>query len=126
MILAVDKAIELLEVKNSKINQVESDHIFIKDGKTLRKIMLQHILWVEAKGDYVKIVTQQGNFVIHSTLKSLEESLSVNEFIRIHRGYIIPIKKIDYIEDGAVYIEGTPLPLSESYKNELLKNLRLL
>lgn len=126
IILAVDRVIELLKVKNSKINRVENDHIFIRDGKAIRKIFLQHILWLEAKGDYVKIVTQQGNFVIHATLRNLEEKLSGNEFVRIHRGYIIPITKIDYIEDGVAYIQGTPLPVSENYRSELLKNLRLL
>jgi DNA-binding LytR/AlgR family response regulator len=126
VILAVERAFELLQVRNTKVNQVENNHIFIRDGKAIRKIFLQTVLWLEAKGDYVKIVTQQGNFVIHATLRHLEEKLSGDEFIRIHRGYIIPINKIDYIEDGTAFIQGTPLPVSENYKNELLKNLRLL
>ena len=126
VILAVERAIELLQVKNTKVNQVENNHIFIRDGKAIRKIFLQTILWLEAKGDYVKIVTQQGNFVIHATLKNLEEKLSGNEFVRIHRSYIIPINKIDYIEDGVAFIQATPLPVSENYKNELLKKLKLL
>jgi DNA-binding LytR/AlgR family response regulator len=126
VILAVERAIELLQKKNTNINQVENNYIFIRDGKIIRKILLQSILWLEAKGDYVKIVTQQGNFVIHATLRNLEEKLAGGEFVRIHRGYIIPVNKIDYIEDGAAFIQGTPLPVSENYKNELLKNLRLL
>lgn len=126
VIVAVERALELLEVKNTNVNQVGNDHIFIKDGKAIRKIFLQAILWLEAKGDYVKIVTQNGNFVIHATLRSLEEKLSGAEFVRIHRGYIIPVRKIDYIEDGVAYIQSTPLPVSENYKNELLKHLRLL
>ena len=126
VILAVERAVELLAVKNTKINQIEKEYIFIRDGKTIRKIIIQSILWLEAKGDYVKIVTQQGNFVIHATLRNLEEKLSGNEFVRIHRGYIIPINKIDFIEDGTAFIQGTPLPVSENYKTELLKNLRLL
>lgn len=126
VILAVERAVELLQVKNTKVNQVENNNIFIRDGKTIRKILLQSILWLEAKGDYVKIVTQQGNFIFHNTLRNLEEKLSGGEFVRIHRGYLVPISKIDYIEDGAAFIQGTPLPVSENYKNELLKNLRLL
>lgn len=126
VVLAVEKVIELLNVKNTRINNIEDEHIFIKDGKIIRKIMLNSILWLEAKGDYVKIVTQNGNFIIHATLRNLEEKLAINEFIRIHRGYIVPIKKIDYIEDGAAFIQGTPLPVSENYRNELLKNLRLI
>ncbi len=126
VILAVEKAIELLKMKNTNVNMVREDYIFIKDGKTIRNISLDSILWLEAKGDYVKIITQKNNYIIHATLRSIEEKLAGNEFIRIHRGYIIPASKIDYIEDGAVFIQGTPLPVSENYKNELLKKLRLL
>jgi DNA-binding LytR/AlgR family response regulator len=126
VIMAVEKVVELLQVKNSRINNVEGDHIFIRDGKTIRKILLKSILWLEAKGDYVKIVTQNGNFVIHATLRNLEEKMAGDEFVRIHRGYIVPINKIDYIEDGAAFVQGTPLPVSENYRNELLKKLRLI
>lgn len=126
VILAVEKAMELLKVKDSRINYVENEHIFIRDGKTIRKIMLQLVLWMEAKGDYVKIVTQDGNFVIHTALRTVEEKLPRNEFVRIHRGYIVKISKIDYIEDGIIFIQGTPLPVSDNYKTEFLRQLRLL
>jgi DNA-binding LytR/AlgR family response regulator len=126
VMLAVEKAIELLKMKDNNINMVKEDYIFIKDGKTIRNISLDSILWMESKGDYVKIITQKGNYIIHATLRSVEEKLAGNEFIRIHRGYIIPTAKIDFIEDGAVFIQGTPLPVSENYKNDLLKKLNML
>jgi DNA-binding LytR/AlgR family response regulator len=125
VIAAVERAKELLTEKNTNINAVENDYVFIKDGKTIRKIEIQSILWLEAKGDYVKIATQKGNYIIHSTLSNLEEKLLGKEFIRIHRGYIIPLNKIDYIEDGVAHIEGTPLPVSENYKSALMKQLKL-
>lgn len=126
VILAVERVAELMQVQNSRINTIENDHIFIRDGKAIRKIFIENILWLEAKGDYVKIVTQNGNYVIHTTLRNLEEKMSENDFVRIHRGYIIPVRKIDFIEDGTAFIQGTPLPVSENYKNDLLKRLRLL
>ncbi len=126
VILAVERVAELMQVQNSRLNTIENDHIFIRDGKTIRKIFIENILWLEAKGDYVKIVTQNGNYVIHTTLRNLEEKMSANDFVRIHRGYIIPVRKIDFIEDGTAFIQGTPLPVSENYKNDLLKRLRLL
>jgi len=125
VIAAVERAKELLTVKNTRVNGVENAYVFIKDRKTIRKIEIQSILWLEAKGDYVKIATQKGNYVIHATLTNLEEKLLGKEFIRIHRGYIIPLNKIDYIEDGAAYIQGSPLPVSENYKNALLNQLKL-
>lgn len=126
VLVAVAKARELLQVRNSGINTVEKEHIFIKDGKMIRKILLDDVLWIEAKGDYVKINTMNGSFVVHTTLRNLEEKLSGGEFIRIHRSYIVPVGKIDYIEDGAASIQGNSLPVSENYKTVLLKNLRLI
>jgi DNA-binding LytR/AlgR family response regulator len=124
--LAVEKVVELLKMKNVHVNNVEQDHLFIRDNKVIRKIVLHDILWIESKGDYVKINTGKMNFVIHATLKSLSDKLPENDFVRIHRGYIVPISKIDYIEDSVVFIRDTPLPVSETYKHDLLKKLRLV
>jgi DNA-binding LytR/AlgR family response regulator len=124
--LAVEKAMELLEMKNAQLNEISQEHIFIRDNKVIRKILLNEINWLESKGDYVKILTAKTSYVIHSTLKNMEEKLPVNDFVRIHRSFLIPVSKIDYIEDGIAYILGTPLPVSETYKNDLLKILRLI
>lgn len=126
VIQAVERAMELLKVKNTTFKQVENNHIFIKDGKTIRKIKLPDILWLEAKGDYIKIVTPHTPFIIHATLGKMEEKLSGGEFVRIHRSYIIAVSKIDFIEDGIAHVQGAQLPVSEKYKNELMKHLRLL
>jgi len=126
VMIAVEKAIELLQMKNSGLNKVEKDHFFIRDNKAIRKILLNDIYWIESKGDYVKIITSNSSYIIHSTLKNIEDNLPSQLFIRIHRGYLISIEKLEYIEDGAAYIQGTPLPVSETYKNELLKKLRML
>ena len=126
VIQSVGRAMELLKVKNTSFKQVENNNIFIKDGKTIRKIQVQDIMWLEAKGDYVKIVTPKTFFIIHATLRNMEEKLSGGEFVRIHRSYIIAVSKIDFIEDGIAHVQGEQLPISENYKNDLLKQLRLL
>ena len=113
-------------MKNAQLNEINQEHIFIRDNKVIRKILLSEICWLESKGDYIKIKTVNMQYVIHATLKGLEEKLPLNDFVRIHRSYIIPLSKIDYIEDGVVYIQSTPLPVSETYKQGLLKKLRLL
>jgi DNA-binding LytR/AlgR family response regulator len=68
VIAAVERAKELLTEKNTNINVLENVYVFIKDGKTIRKIEIQSILWLEAKGDYVKIATQKGNYVNQNLL----------------------------------------------------------
>ena len=124
--LAIEKAKELLATKNTQLNEINREQIFIKDNKVIRKILLNEILWLESKGDYVKINTIEKQYIIHSTLKSMEDKLPASEFVRIHRGFLIPVSKIDYIEDGVAFIMGTALPVSETYKNELLKKLQLI
>jgi len=126
VMLAVEKSIELLRMKDVKLKHVENDYFFIRDNKAIRKILLSDILWIEAKGDYVKIITTNSNYIIHSTLKNIEDTLPSQFAIRIHRGYLISIEKLEYIEEGAAYIQGTPLPVSEKYRNELLRKLKML
>ena len=102
VMLAIEKAKELLAMKNTQLNEVNREQIFIKDNKVIRK------------------------YIIHATLKSMEEKLPAAEFVRIHRGFLIPVSKIDYIEDGVAFVMGTALPVSETYKNDLLKKLQLI
>ncbi|MFT4093173.1 MAG: LytTR family DNA-binding domain-containing protein [Niabella sp.] len=127
VMLAVERAKELLSNQHVRITKdTSSDFVFIKDNKIIRKLNVSEILWVEAKGDYIKIHTPQKSYVVHGSLKAIEDKLSVQKFMRVHRSYIIAIDKIDYIEDRIVYIHNQPIPISESYKEALLKNLQLL
>jgi DNA-binding LytR/AlgR family response regulator len=126
LLTAVRRAIELIEQKDVLINKIEQDHIFIKDGKTIRRILFHDIYFMEAKGDYVKIHFADKYYVIHATLKELEEKLSEKKFIRVHRSYIVAIEKIDYIEDNVLFLNTIPVPLSEFYKSRLLSYLNFL
>lgn len=126
LVKTIRRATELLREENVTINEVAADYIFIKDGKTIRKILFKDICYIEAKGDYVKIHFADKNYVIHTSLKILEEKLSAKDFIRVHRSYIVAIDKIDYIEDNVLYLNGIPVPLSEFYKNTVLGQLNFL
>ncbi|RZM18944.1 MAG: response regulator transcription factor [Pedobacter sp.] len=126
LMLAVERAIELLKGKESQLEQVSPDNIFIKEGKIIRNLDLNEVLYMEAKGDYVRIHVPGKSYIIHSTLRLLEEKLPSGLFLRVHRSYIIALNKIDYIEDMVVNIHGMAIPVSDSYRDQLLKNLHLL
>ncbi len=127
VIQAVDKARELLSHKNSRITTESSDKIlFIKDNKSIKKLEVDEILYLEAKGDYVRIQVTGSSFVVHSTLKTFEDRFPPGKFLRVHRSYVIAVDKIDYIEDRTAYIRGQAIPISGSYKDALLQNLNLL
>lgn len=126
LLTAVRRAIELIQQEDVLINNVEQDYIFIKDGKTIRKILFDDIYFLEAKGDYVKIHFADKYYVIHATLKVLEEKLSSKKFLRVHRSYIVAIDKIDYIEDNVLFLNTVAVPLSEFYKSRVLNQLNFL
>jgi len=87
---------------------------------------LSSIYLVEAKGDYIHIKTDDKNYVVHSTLKKIEEKLPDSLFLKIHRSYVINIKKIIDIEDNSVLIKKDVIPVSRSKRPELMKRLDLL
>jgi DNA-binding LytR/AlgR family response regulator len=124
--MAINRAIELLKQKEVYLNEVEQDHIFIKENKIIRKLLIDDIYLLESKGDYVKIYVAEKYHVIHATLKLFEDRLPASRFMRVHRSFIIAIDKIDYIEENIVYLNNTPVPISESYRSQFLKRLNLL
>ena len=86
------------------------------------KINFDDILVIESLKDYIKIVTKNKNFIVHTTLTSFTESLPRNKFIRIHRSTTAAINKIDVIDGSNAYINKTPYKIGGSYK-ESFKNL---
>lgn len=127
VMLAVERAQELINNKHVEVSTNNpAEFLFVKDNKVIRKVDVNTILWMEAKGDYVKIHVPDRSFVIHGSLKTIEDKFAGHKFIRVHRSYIISLNKIDYIEDRVVYIHNQAIPISESYKDALLKKLHLL
>lgn len=125
LLQAVEKAEQIFNSKHTVVDNISSDVLFIKEGKTIRRISWSDILWIEAMGDYVKIKVPGKYFIIHDSMRNLEEKLDGNVFARVHRSYIIAIPKIESIEDGSITIHDTPIPLADTYKSSLLKKLKI-
>ena len=104
----------------------ESTFIYVSVDRRLVKINIPEIYFVEAKGDYISIKTQNKNYVVHSTLKKIEDKLPSALFLRIHRSFIINVSQIIDIEDNSVLIQKSVIPISRSNKSELMKRLNLL
>jgi DNA-binding LytR/AlgR family response regulator len=107
-------------------NYSTADSVFVKSNNQVVKIMLQDILWVEAYGDYVSIFTDKDRYVIHATMKGIEGKLPADQFLRVHRSFIIRIDKINAIEDTLIVIGKKLIPIGESFKNELMSRLKFL
>jgi len=112
--------------KSSINTSTEKKELYINIDRRLIKINLPSINIIEAKGDYILIKTEQQNYTVHSTLKKIEEKLPEDLFLKVHRSYIINIKKIIDIEDNSVLIAKDVIPVSRSNRPELMKRLNLL
>lgn len=92
------------------------DFVFVKDGTKLVKVNLSDILYVEGLKDYVTIHTKSQKVVTLQRLKSLEEQLPADRFIRIHHSFIVAVHAIDAVHKGEIKIGNAMLPISESYR----------
>jgi DNA-binding LytR/AlgR family response regulator len=90
------------------------------------KVLIKDVLLIEALGDYVKIHTKDQRYVLHTTLKSLENKLPGNRFVRVHRSYIVQIDYVKQVEDTTIYINDVSIPIGAIYKDDFMKRLNLL
>lgn len=121
--VAVEKVLEL----NSRKTAVspERQEIYVKiEGRYIR-LPYAEITFVENVGDYVKIFTTKNSYVVHTTMKYLEEKLG-NQFLRVHRSFIVHLDKIVDIEENNLVISNKVIPISRANKSELMARLNML
>ncbi len=107
-------------------NQVIQNSFFVKKGSMLVKVYLDNIQWIQAMDNYVIIQTNADQFVIHSTMKDIENKLPSHRFLRVHRSYIIPIEKINVLDENTVLIGDKTIPIGKSYKEVFMARLNFL
>lgn len=105
----------------AKDKKISSGFIYLKSDRKMIKVMLDDILYIESARDYLKVYTQNNAIVTRQTISSIEAMLSENEFIRIHRSYIVSIKKIDSFTHETVEIGDMELPIGKFYLNSFLR-----
>lgn len=95
---------------------------YIKSGKSMVKINLDEVLFIEGLKDYVSFHTPQQKHVVYKRMKELEDVLPVN-FSRIHNSFIVNRDHIDKIEQNQVFINGQPIPISDKYRELFFKEV---
>lgn len=132
-IKAVNRALELKKLKESALSSPASsmpvpeptthtqDNIFLKADKKVYQVQYQDILYLEGLGSYVKFHLNDQVIITLERLSNYEKSLPQNLFVRIHKSYIVNIKKIEVIEGNMVKINGQELPIGSVYKSNLKK-----
>tara|TARA_R110002049_G_scaffold98598_11_gene240069 strand:+ start:226 stop:984 length:759 start_codon:yes stop_codon:yes gene_type:complete len=122
--LNTQNRIEVLYSMGSKNN----DFIYVKSNSRLIKVLNSDIQYVEALKDYVIIHTKSDKYTIHSTMKDIAKKLPESDFQRIHRSFIVNLKRIRAIELPNLLLEESDmsLPIGGSYKDDLFDKLNLV
>jgi len=116
---AVSKAQSILESKKENVEMTNDEFLFVRDSNITRRLKLDDIFYAEAMGDYVKFYTREKMFAIHGKMKTAEERLPKDNFIRVHRSYIVSVSKIDTLQDGGIMINGKFIPVADAYRKAL-------
>lgn len=111
-----------------KINKISShqdltDFMFIRSERKMLKVDFSEISYIESLGDYLKIHLKTNTLVTRETITNIEVKLPQNDFIRIHRSFIVALNKIESYTNEYVVVVGKALTISRSYKEKVLKYL---
>lgn len=116
---AVQKARNELQFRNSASVQT---HLMVRADYKLLRIEYNDILLIEGLDDYIQIhLSNKSKVVTRLSMKNIIEKLPEKEFIRVHRSYIIPIKKVKSIQSKTIDIEEFVIPIGDTYKEEISK-----
>ena len=116
---ATDKARDYFASSNNQ----KAQHIFVRADYSLQKIMLDDIMCIEALDDYLKIyINNQKTIVARMTMKAMLEKLPSTEFMRVHRSFIVPIKKVESLRNKMLQLGDKKIPVGNSYEEDVLKH----
>lgn len=139
----IHTSIEMALYKHKKVSEVQRERdllyavvenrdsdgfIFVKSNSRLIKLKTSEIYFIEALKDYVVINALNSRYTIHSTMKDIEKKLPQDEFIRVHRSFIVRLDKIAAIEQPNVILENDKkvIPIGGSYKEGLAQRINLV
>ena len=101
-----------------------SDCIFVRSHDKMVKVCISNILYIEAERNYCKIHCKDKEHLLVMTLKDIEEKLTSNTLLRIHRSFIVNLSHIDEIATNHVVIAKKAIPLSAELKKKLLLHIQ--
>ncbi|KAA9037260.1 response regulator transcription factor [Ginsengibacter hankyongi] len=110
---------------NELISETSAPWLYVRADRKMIKVLLNDILYIEALSDYVKIITSSKTIVTKQLISTLEETLTKDNFIRIHRSFIIAINKIDSYNADSIQVGSKELPVSRLFKQNVNKLLNI-
>ncbi len=119
---AVTKVKDLQKLHNHKPDK-NRDYIFVKVEYQTVKINFNDILYIEGLKDYVKIYTTQGMIMTLLNIKAIMKKLPDNQFVRVHKSYIVSLSAIEKIERNRIVFGSKRVPVGDTYKDEFFAQI---
>jgi DNA-binding LytR/AlgR family response regulator len=118
---AVQKAADLINMRsgNNSIHETGDGFLSIKSDKKFYRIDFKDLDYLQSYGDFVKVFSGGKMLITNETLKNLAKKLP-RDFIRIHKGFVVNLGKVKYIEGNQVFLENQILPVGLTYREELI------
>lgn len=120
---ASQKTQALEQQQSELLKQTEKEFIYLKVEKSLQKISLKKIIYIESLKNYIKVKTEEKEIIVYKSLSSLEESLPKNRFIRVHRSFIVNTDYIDSFSPSKLNVKDFIIPIGRKYKNDVKETL---
>lgn len=126
--VALKLAFSAIERNESQSNELidQDGTIYIKESNGYQKVNISDIKFVNADDIYSIIVTDYQRCMISKPLKKVEELIKGYGFVRIHKSHIINKKFVDKIRDGQVIIGNHAIPIGRAYKDDLMRQLKIV
>ena len=121
-----DTGIQTVSTTGEEQPFILNDRIFVRYKEKMVKIMVPDILYMEADRNYSRIFTSNREYVLSITLKTIEEKMSMQLFMRIHRSYLINITQVDEVAENHVMIAKKMIPIGTGMKEQLMHRIKTL
>lgn len=103
-----------------------NDVLFIKKESKYRKVPVQNILYLNAAGSYLNIITINEEFSLAQNLSQFIRKNEIPSLVRVHRSYLVNVQHIDSFDQTYVYIGTHQIPIGDSYRQEFMEGIRHL
>ncbi len=113
-------------VQENKSSFILTDSIFVRNHEKMVKIMVKDIYYIEAERNYCRIYSKGKEYLLVMTLKDLNEKLPKGHFVRVHRSYIVNVEHLDEVALSHVAVAQRAIPLSKSFRDDLMKVLHTI
>tara|TARA_B110000091_G_scaffold150210_1_gene159850 strand:+ start:1198 stop:1896 length:699 start_codon:yes stop_codon:yes gene_type:complete len=124
---AVNKAIHIKEnnpITAQPDQNTLSEHVFLSSNKKHFQVKISDILYIEAAGNYSKVVLKNDSILVRDKISSLLEKISTEKFIQVHKSFIVAIEHINSLEGNRILIGNNTIPIGKMYKSNIINLIK--